>query len=193
MVGDYTKEMEAVSEGKKAVWMTLQIAWSGVIKRGTTMRFPTFPEERFMTYQAIINGARGLTYFGGELEKTLRREDAKLGWNWTFWRRVLRPVVEEIGAKSPLYPALVAPESKLPIRVRGQNIEFCAREVGPDLFILACNRGHSTEQVEFSGIPASAQTGDVLFEEPRKPALKEGQFQDWFTPFEVHVYRLRPG
>jgi hypothetical protein len=193
MVGDYTKEMEVVSEGKKAVWMTLQIAWSGVENPGKTLRFPTFPEQRFMTYQAIINGARGLTYFGGNLETTMPRADAKLGWNWTFWRRVLRPVVEEIGTKSPLYPALVAPASKLPIRVSGQNIEFCAREVGPDLFIIACSRGHSTELVEFSGIPGSVKNGDVLFEEPRKIAPKDGQFKDWFAPFEVHVYRLRPG
>jgi hypothetical protein len=29
--------------------------------------------------------------------------DKKLGWNWTFWKRVLRPVIEEIGSKSPLF------------------------------------------------------------------------------------------
>ena len=48
-----------------------------------------------MTYQAIINGARGLVYFGGHLTKACTPEDAKLGWNWTFWSHVLRPVVEE--------------------------------------------------------------------------------------------------
>ena len=31
-------------------------------------------------------------------------DDAKLGWNWTFWKRVLRPVMDEIGNKSPLAP-----------------------------------------------------------------------------------------
>jgi hypothetical protein len=129
MVGDYTQWMTEVAERKKPVWMTLQIAWSGVIKEGKTLRFPTFAEERFMTYQAIINGARGLTYFGGGLPKALNDEDRKLGWNWRFWNRVLRPVIEEIGAKSQLYPALVAPESKSPINVSGDGIEFCVREV----------------------------------------------------------------
>ena len=43
MVGDYTRLMMEVAEGKKPVWMTLQICWSGVIKEGKTQRFPTFP------------------------------------------------------------------------------------------------------------------------------------------------------
>jgi hypothetical protein len=84
MVGDYTRKMMEVSEGKMPVWMILQIAWSGVIKPGKTLRFPTFPEERFMVYEAIINGARGLIFFGGHLHQAMTEGDAKLGWNWTF-------------------------------------------------------------------------------------------------------------
>ncbi|HEY5909947.1 MAG TPA: hypothetical protein VJA21_05020, partial [Verrucomicrobiae bacterium] len=114
LVGDHTRLVMEVAEGQRPVWMVLQIAFSGVVKPGKTLRFPTFPEERFMTYQAIINGARGLFYFGGGLEKSLSPRDKELGWNWTFWRRVLRPVIEEIGSHSPLYPALLAPPSPLP-------------------------------------------------------------------------------
>jgi hypothetical protein len=116
MVGDYTRKMLQVAEGKMPVWMILQIAWSGVIKPGKVLRFPTFAEERFMVYEAIIDGARGLIFFGGNLKQAMNERDAALGWNWTFWKRVLRPVIEEIGEQSALYPALVAPESKLPIK-----------------------------------------------------------------------------
>jgi hypothetical protein len=190
MVGDYTKLMREVAEGKKPVWMTLQISWSGVLKEGKTLRFPTFPEERFMTYEAIINGARGLTYFGGGLAKGLTEEDRKLGWNWRFWNRVLRPVVEEIGTKSPLYPALIAPESKLPVTVKGDGIEFCVREVASEIFLLACKREGATTKAEFTGLPKSAGEATVLFEEPRTVGIKSGKFSDWFAPFEVHVYRF---
>lgn len=191
MVGDYTRWMMEVAERKKPVWMTLQISWSGVLKDGKTLRFPTFPEERFMTYQAIINGARGLTYFGGGLEKGLSEQDRKLGWNWHFWNRVLRPVIEEIGAKSELYPALVAPESKLPVKVKGEGIEFCVREVGSDIFLLACKREGATIKAEFSGLPDKATGGRVLFEEPRGVEIRAGKFTDWFAPFEVHVYQFK--
>ena len=129
MVGDYTKFIKEAAGGKPA-WMVLQIAWSGVVKPGKTLRFPTFTQERFMTYQALINGARGLIYFGGSIEQAMCPEDASLGWNWTFWRRVLRPVLEEVGNNSPLAPALVASDSRLPVRVSGaEDVEFCVREV----------------------------------------------------------------
>ena len=45
-----------------------------------------------MAYQAIVNGARGLTFFGGHLTQVATPADAKAGWNWTFWERVLRPL-----------------------------------------------------------------------------------------------------
>ena len=142
-----------------------------------------------MTYQAIINGARGLIYFGGNVEQAMTAEDAKLGWNWTFWRRVLRPVLEEVGTNSPLAPALVAPDSKLPVHVRGaDDVEFCVRQVGDDIYILACKREGQTVEVEFSGLPDWAGKGQVMYESPRTVQAKNGKFTDWFAPFDVHVY-----
>lgn len=191
MVGDYTRTMMDVSEGKMPVWMVLQIAWSGVVNPGKTLRFPTFPQERFMTYQAIINGARGLVYFGGNVKQAMSPEDAALGWNWTFWRRVLRPVVEEIGAHSPLAAALVAPNSTLPIKIKqGPGVEFCVRQAGSDLYILACKREGPTVNVQFEGLPFSAGKGEVVYESPRKVEVSAGKFTDWFGPFEVHVYHF---
>jgi len=191
LVGDYTRTMMQVAEGRMPVWMVLQISWSGVLQPGKSLRFPTFAEERFMTYEAIINGARGLIYFGGNNEKAMSPADKKLGWNWSFWKRVLRPVIEEIGSKSPLYPALVGRNSTLPIAVTGADgMEFCAREAGGDLFVLACKREGATAQVEFSGLPEPAAKGEVMFESPRTVAAKGGKFTDWFGPFEVHVYRF---
>lgn len=191
VVGDYTKRMLEVSEGKMPVWMVLQICWSGVVKPGKTLRFPTYPEERFMSYQAIIDGARGIIYFGGNLRQAMAPEDGRLGWNWKFWNRVLRPVIEEIGNKSPLEPALVAPDSKLPVKLTGaSDVEFCVREAGPDIFVLACKREGQTVNVEFSGLPAVNSPAEVMFESPRTVQVSGGKFTDWFGPFEVHVYRF---
>lgn len=192
MVGDYTRTMMQVSQGKRPVWMVLQIAWSGVLNEGKTLRFPTFPEERFMTYEAIIDGARGLVYFGGNLKEAMSPEDATLGWNWTFWDRVLRPVVEEVGVHSPLEPALVAPESKLPITVsNAPGLEYCVRQAGPDLYILACKREGATSDVEFENLPFSSGEGEVMYESPRKVEVAHGKFSDWFGPFEVHIYHFK--
>ena len=192
MVGDWTKIIVEAAHGKP-VWMTLQISFSGVSNKGKTLRFPTFPQQRFMTYEAIIDGARGINYFGGghQVAQTLSERDRPLGYNWTFWERVLKPVLAEINETSPLHPALLAPSSKLPVKAEGASgVEFTVREVKDQTFILACKREGETTQVTFSGVPAGVTGGDVLYESPRKVEVKNGQFTDWFGPEDVHVYRL---
>lgn len=192
MVGDWTKIIVEAARGKP-VWMTLQISFSGTSGKGKTLRFPTFPQERFMTYQAIIGGARGINYFGGghRVAQTLNERDRQLGYNWTFWERILKPVLAEINETSPLHPALLAPNSKLPVKAEGApGVEFTVREVGEQVFILACKREGATAQVSFKGLPVGVTGGDVLYESPRKVEVKNGQFTDWFGPEDVHLYRL---
>src|SRR5439155_12605719 len=139
-----------------------------VASAGRTVRFPTAAQERFMTYEAIIHGARGVNYFGGGVASTLNDRDKQLGWNWTFWHSVLRPIIEEIGDNSPLHPALIAPDSKLKIEAQeivsippgpsdapaprdeptdsaarfppAHGLDFCLREVGDEIFLLAAMR-----------------------------------------------------
>ncbi len=191
MVGDYATFLSQVGNGQKHFWMVEQIAWSGVLPPNKTLRFPTFAQERFMAYQAVINGARGLMFFGGNVVPALNPRDAVLGWNWTFWDEVLKPVVQQLGDNSPLAEALVAPNSVLPIQVSGAtDIEFCVREVPPYLYILACKREGTTVNVTFSGLPAAARFGELLYESPRSVTATNGQFNDWFGPFEVHAYRF---
>ena len=74
VVGDVTRKMVRAAGGKP-VWMTLQIAWSGTVtsarKPNVVPRFPTLHELRFMAYQAIVCGARGLMFFGGHLTQAV--------------------------------------------------------------------------------------------------------------------------
>ena len=191
MVGDYARQLHEITEGRKPFWMVLQMCWSGVAKPGRTLRFPTFPEERYMTYQAIIDGARGLVYFGGNVTACLNERDRALGWNWTFYERVLKPVLDELKPDGPLFPALVAPDSKLPVTLDGApGVEYCVREAGGSLYILAAKREGATVEVTFSGLPGAIASGVVLFEEPRTVTVSGGRFTDWFGPHEVHVYRF---
>lgn len=191
-VGDYTLEIRKAMDYQKPAMMTLQICFSGVIKPGKTLRFPSFPEERYMSYQAIIDGAHALLYFGGSLSPCLNERDAAYGWNWTFFDRVLRPVLDELRPGSPLYPALIAPKSSLAIHSDGgSGLEYTVREAGDYIYLLAARREGDTVQVSFSGLPGNISSGDVLYESPRKVDVANGKFTDWFGPNEVHVYRFR--
>ena len=192
-VGDWTKVLSQVAGGQKEYWLIEQIAFSGTTPPSHMLVFPTFTQSRYMAYQAIVNGARGLMFFGGNIATTLNAQDAPYGWNWTFWTNVLKSVVQEVGDHSLLADALVAPDSSLPITFSGTtapDIEFCVREAPPYIYLLACKRETTTANVTFSGLPPWISSADVLYESSRTVAVQNGQFSDSFAPFDVHVYRF---
>ena len=212
VVGDIAKKMVGAG-GSKPIWMTLQIAWSGVTpnqqKPGLVPRFPSLFDERFMAYQAIVNGARGLIFFGGQLTQVMRPRDAQLGWNWTFWEQVLKPLLIELTSPSVL-PALTAPVAQAAVTASAADVELAARQSGSTLHVIAVRRGGSTSRVTFNGLPAKQNgapltAGQVMFEytqDPLPPPIQpdkqqfrfvqvaSGSFKDWFGPHDVHVYRF---
>jgi hypothetical protein len=193
VVGDWTAVLGQVANGQKQCWTIEQIAFSGTTPPSHALVFPPFNQSRYMAYQALINGARGLMFFGGNIAATLNAQDAPLGWNWTFWSNVLKPVVQQLGDHSILAAALVTTNSTLPITISGTTVpdlEYVVREVPPNLYILASKREGTNATVTFSGLPAWAGAGDVLYESPRTVTAQGGQFTDSFAPFDVHVYRF---
>jgi hypothetical protein len=213
VVGDVTKKMVSAGGGKP-VWMTLQIAWSGIIPTTqhpeTVPRFPSLSEMRFMAYQAIVNGARGLAFFGGQYTQVMRPRDASTGWNWTFWQLVLLPVLIELNSPT-VQPALVAPLVAHPVTTTATDVELTTRTSGNYLYVIAVRRSSTTtNKVPFAGLPAKNDgtqitTGEVAFEyaqEPpapptrpekqrfRKVAAANGAFDDWLGPHDARVYRF---
>lgn len=188
MVGDYTRRMVEVSQGQKMVFMILQVFWSGANPAHNPvnrMVFPSAREERYMVYQAIINGANSLSFFG--LTGGLLGRDKELGLNWTYWRAVLKPLLAEFKQGSELYPVLIAPETTYPLTFSGApQIEVRAKEMGVYLYIMAAAREGVTQQVRFSGL-ADGEVS-VLFEN-RTLEAKDGAFSDSFAQHDVHVYR----
>jgi hypothetical protein len=189
LVGDVTRTM-VTAAGGKPVWTTLQIAWSGVLPPHVP-RFPSLHDERFMAYAAIVAGARGLVFFGGHLTQVLAPADAQAGWNWTFWEQALRPVVAELRA---LEPALLAANAS-GVKTGAADVQLVARRAGGFLYVIAVRRGSQTSTVGFTGLPASLQRGEVMFEWAngsfRTVEVRGGGFRDWLGPYDVRVYRFR--
>jgi hypothetical protein len=198
--------------GCKPVCLTLQFGWCGVIASeqhpANIPRFPTLNQERFMAYQAIVNGARGLAFFGGHLTQIARPADAQAGWNWTFWEQVLRPLLAEL-TSTAVAPALVAPKGP-PVSASAADVEVATRRTDGFLYVLAVRTGGATSRVTFSGLPAKkdgspVRGGQALFEyvqEPPPPpigaghqsfrsvAASGGVFRDWLGPHDARVYRF---
>jgi hypothetical protein len=211
VVGDVTRKMVAAA-GSKPVWTTLQIAWSGMAASKShperVPRFPSLHDERFMAYQAIVAGARGLVFFGGQMTQVMRPADAELGWNWTFWELVLRPLVAEL-TSAAVRPALLAPNSSAKVRASVKEVELVTRRAEASLYVIAVRRGGSVSRVSFSGLPrkrngSPIRTGQVLHEYVQSPlpppfggkqvfrsvAVNDGRFSDWIGPQDARVYRF---
>jgi hypothetical protein len=194
VVGDMTAIIARATR-RKAIWMTLQISWSGVFPPHPVV-MPTLQQARFMAYDAIVAGARGLFFFGGQYKQVMNAADRERGWNWTYWREVQRPLVEEL-AGADHAPALTAPLSGHAIKTTASHIGLSAREAGGFLYVIAVRRSPTaTGKVRFTGLPARITHGTVLAHGNDNPAravtASGGAFTDPspFGPHNARVYRF---
>ena len=195
VVGDMTK-IAVQATRRKGIWMTLQIAWSGVLPPHPVV-FPTLPQARFMAYDAVVHGARGLFFFGGQFREVMNATDRKRGWNWTYWREVQRPLVQELSDAAHM-AALTAPLAGLPIKANAADIALSARAAGPWLYLIAVRRSPTAAgRVRFTGLPAGVSRGTVLAHPGGNPArdvsVSRGAFTDPdpYRPHNARVYRFR--
>ena len=185
-VGVWTNRL-AWATPNRAVWTTVQICWTWSYDALGNFTLPTLEQERFMVYSAIVNGARALAFYGGNNPKCWGPFDAVGGWNWTFWERVLEPLVRELGA---LTPALVRPRSTRWLPTSDPMTQAISRR-GRDreLWVIAARSGEETEDVTIGGLPAWARSADV-FSEGRAVEAAGGVLTDRFDRWGVHVYRF---
>jgi hypothetical protein len=176
--------------------MTLQIAWSGVLPPQHSLVFPTFPQARFMAYDAIAAGARGLFFFGGHLQHAMNAQDKRRGWNWSYWNRVQRPLLREL-SDGPHTAAFTAPLAAHAVTANAADVTVSAREDAAAFYVIAVRRSPSKHgKVRFSGLPAGIRKGTVLAHPGGNPArpvnVTRGAFTDPapFGPHNARVYRF---
>jgi hypothetical protein len=194
VVGDMTAIVAEATQ-RKAIWTTLQIAWSGVFPPHPVV-FPTLQQARFMAYDAIVAGARGLLFFGGQFKQVMSSVDKQSGWNWTYWKNVQRPLLVEL-TDADHAPALVAPIAAQTIKASAGDIALSPREAGGFLYLIAVRKSPTlTSEVRFSGLPAGISEGVVLAHPGNNPArqvaVAGGVFTDSspFAPHNARVYRF---
>jgi hypothetical protein len=194
VVGDVTRIL-ARATNRKAIWTTLQIAWSGVLPPRPLV-FPTLPQARFMAYDAIVAGARGLFFFGGQLTKAMNAQDRQRGWNWTYWNRVQRSLLRELSDDAHT-AALTAPISAHTVKASAPDVEVSTREADGFLYLIAVRRSPKLKgTIRFTGLPAGIGQGTVLAHPGKNPArpvkAARGAFTDPapFSPHNARVYRF---
>jgi hypothetical protein len=189
-VGRWTDTL-ARSTPNGSVWTTLQVCWSWSYDASGNFALPSRREERYMIYDAILNGARNLAFYGAHNPRCWGAVDAVYRWNWTFWNEVLAPLVREVNVGSPIAPALVNPGSTRRLASDDGSVQVISRRgAGRDLWVIAARSGEGSRDVTIEGLPPSATTGTV-YTEGRSVVAADGSFTDTFERWDVHVYRFR--
>jgi Ca2+-binding RTX toxin-like protein len=190
-VGTWTSTIGSVTPSR-AVWTTLQVCASGSYDSSGNFRLPTFAQERYMLYDAILNGARSIAFYGGNNPNCWTPTDSQFGWNWSFWNSVLKPLLGEINSLSPLAPALVNPATTQTLQANDATTQAISRQGNSgDLWVIAARHGAGTAHVTIGSLPAAISTGTV-YTEGRSIAVSNGSFTDDFAQWGVHVYHFVP-
>ena len=190
-VGKWTATLDSIAP-QQPIWTTIQICASGSWDKNTnSFVIPTYQQERYMAYDAILNGAKALTFYGGDNPHCFSGSDATYGWNWSFWQGVLEPLVKELSASSPLAPALVNAAKTPHVTMGGSGTETMLRQGTSvdDLWLIAARNGAGTRTVTFKGLPRWAHRGSV-YTENRTVTASAGSFADRFAQWDVHVYHF---
>jgi hypothetical protein len=146
LMGYTTEQWKEIGMGKP-VYMVLQaFSWpdlgQGVTEKASSPAYPSFYESRFMAYDVIAHGGRGIFYYGGF---TISSDD---------FRQSLYCLTSELDA---LQPFLAAPEKehvsayvmkdfKQPPSGHEQEVAWCARQYGRDWMVALVNDTDSTLQ-----------------------------------------------
>lgn len=193
-VGRWTRAIAAISRDH-SVETTLQIcSIHAYDKRSGAYVLPTAYQERYMLYDAIINGARGVSFFGGSNPHCWNRVDRRYGWNWTFWNRALDPLIEQIGGRSPLGAAIANAASNEMLETSNHGVETISRTAATrsatQLWVIAARNTAGTTPETISGLPPSSRWATV-YGEGRTVPLSHGTLTDSFRQWQVHIYRIQ--
>ena len=168
--------------------------------------YPTPEQSRFMAYQAVIQGAKALSWFG-KLRTAAKATAYSLPpaakdtpenfalareRNAWFWERT-KPVIREVRASTRFF---VLPEASAARRVAVSDAAIQATtkdDGGSTLRLLSVNASDAARTVDFqlpAGVSASQVT--VEYENRTVPVDGSGRFTDTFAGLGTHVYSINP-
>ena len=185
-IGSVTDRWNQIGQGKP-VWMVLQaFAWSelGDYYGVKDVAYPTFVESRFMAYEAIIHGAKGILYWGSAYLKS------------EPFRESLYALTSELSALQPFLTAPVMDYGKVNLIEFDQDENFPVRGVkswvrqtdGQWLIVLINEDNFPHLSVEMKGLDAlNGRTLDLLYSN-EQVQIEQATFLTRLKPFEVKVF-----
>lgn len=214
-LSDSIEEARDAVKDEKPIWAVIQaFNWASFSEEFANGigRYPTYDEERCLTYLSIVHGAKGVVYFS---YAAAQKDDPELK-NWGN----IKSIVSEL---REIYPLLLIQNSKerLSLKVvepseindyksfENRNeardvtgnpaIHYVIKKVTPGLeglnllkdgiYIIAVNVTDKEVNALFSGPSLSGSVANVLFED-RVLKITNKRLIEKFDPYEVHIYYI---
>ena len=189
-IGQYADLLhKSLTDGQSA-WMVLQAYQFNDdefshLPQGNLRRFPTHHEIRFMTYQAITHGIKGIMYFLHLRRPTLPLAHTYVNMPFTpeFWN-TMKSIGREL---KTLYPVLSV-ENYHRLEVNSGHVSYLMKHVDNQTWLIAVNEQNEPFQVTFKFAQLITKL-DVIFED-RRVIFDSNSFTDKFVGYGVHIYRL---
>jgi hypothetical protein len=178
LAGNVADQLSKEFTGSKPVWIVPQAFGGGE----WWSREPSLQELRSMTYQSIINGARGIQYF-------VRQGLSLFPKSAATWGECGRMAVEI----AELTPWLLSDEETIPVRAGSKNIAVSSAVHDGQLMIIAVNKTNSPQRADFSLSKSLSGKAKVLFEN-RSVSMIGGIFSDMLSAFgsQAYIVDLKP-
>jgi len=172
--GDVARQLRTSFEGRKPVWIVPQ-AFGGA---EWWQREPTIQEMRSMTYQSIVNGARGIQYFIRHGLNSFPKSTAA----WNECGRMSMEIAE-------MTPWLMSDEKPLPVSSSTARVLVASALHEGNLMVIAVNKTGSPQRVDIRIAGAVPGQARVIFEN-RSVRLNGNTITDYLSAFGSQVYLL---
>ncbi len=187
-IADFTNRYSSIGEGRP-VWMVLQgFAWGNLPGDTEKVVYPSFSQTRVMAYAAIVNGAKGILYWGTHyLPSTAVAAE---------FRDSIYAMTSEL---AKLQPFLTAPEQtgvtvKLTestgrSKVGARGVRWIARRSGSDWVVVLVNEDkHPHMGVEVEGLEALNGRRLKQLYGDETDTVSQGEFVTRLMPEQVKVF-----
>ena len=166
-----------VSEGDQPVWHCGQLfSWPA-------QRIPTIREHRFMTYIALIRGAKGLLWY------TYKGYGQYLPVDYPELWEAHKKLLKEINELSPVFMTKGA-GLDIKLTEKKENIIGIFKKSLIGWYIIAANQS-TTDSFSPEFIIDPDCSGEItVIGENRSINAKNSRFKDDFHPLDVHIYKL---
>ncbi len=177
-VGDNIVLAYAASDGDQPVWHC------GQMFKWPAQRRPTPREHRFMSYFALMEGAKGMLWYTYKGYGQYLPEDDPGLW------RAHKKLLYELNELSPLWMAagsgerVATTDDETPIRAR---LKKCALGT----WLIAVNTSKVNACTAELILPQFQNTRARVYGTDRRLTISNGRLKDYFLPLDVRIYQIQ--